>query len=159
MVCSVVDTERKEMKITITIPALEYGTYSKAKNTIVYKPIIYGYVSSLRKKRGSGRAEKRDAWYAYAYNYIHSFLAVNCLLPKEPHNERGWKITIQAYHQTRTHMDSLNILKGLEDILVSKHKGKGTFFLSDDKMTAGEYKMAKYDKDNPRVEMLIESDD
>jgi len=137
---------------------MEVRTYNKKLKKFVTKSFIGGYVSSLREKRGSGRAEKRDAWYWHAYRHLHSFLSCNDLLPENPHKESGWKTTVQAYHDNRVHMDSGNILKGLEDVLVWKinGKGKGTFFFNDDKLTAGEYKEAKYCKDNPRVEVTIE---
>jgi len=136
------------MYIKIVIPAMQYGK----------RTFIGGYVSSLRKKRGSGRAAKHDAWYHYAYLYLRAALSSEGW-KGEVIDEAGYKVTVIPWHQTKAHMDGTNVLKGIEDILVGKVKGVGTFFLKDDKMLEGHYHMARYDKKNPRLIVIIERAD
>lgn len=151
-------------KIQIVIPAMRLMTARPKKHrydrtAITYRPYIGGYTSNPHKMRGSdpGRVDRWQAWREHARGHITKALTELGAMPPSPISSKGWRVTVEPFHQDGRHCDGTNVLKGLEDVLVWREKyGGGTFVFTDDKYLAGEYWAPQYDYTNPRVILTIE---
>ena len=148
------------MRIEITIPAMEWTTLRKVPKKKEYKKHtklhIGAYVGNVFRTRSAVQKRHR-AWKDHARLYIDAKLRSEGW-NGSPIDSKGVKLTTQAYFENKVHFDSLNVQKGMEDVLVWREgqSSKGTFFLKEDKFMSGAYMAPKYDKKNPRLIVILE---
>ena len=133
---------------TLTIPALRIAEGSRTKHWIGF------YVSHIYKQ--PRRVQLRHkAWVHHVWSCIRAHPQLKRIRGM---NADGWRVSTQAYFASKTHADAENVHKGLVDALVLR-EGKssiGSGIFTSDKQLAGAYGAPMYDKENPRIDVVIE---
>ena len=148
----------------IVIPAISTIKYrgSKKHMKAIKKWYVCGYLSNPKKRitRKSSQSERdlveRCAkWRRWARHHLQAALFAEAWYNGQNTMEEGWHVHVQPYHENHSHPDGTNISKRVEDLLVSREKGLGTFFFRDDKKLSGSYGPPIIDKIHPRLVVTL----
>jgi hypothetical protein len=109
-----------------------------------------GYTTHNRKKGGGAHRVSRAIlkYWNYLSHVREQAELAGLLCPIESDPEDPIDVHVYPFFKNRVHPDPGNVEKGIKDALFYKAK-------SADKYTGGSYAPPMYDKDNPRVVVVV----
>lgn len=133
--------------------------------TVFGPPVGYYAQGRSRPKKGSKTWLRMIKYHDYQRTVRQVAAMAGIKLPVKATSDHPLKFTTISYFSSKVHPDPENVHKGIKDALFWEPKDDMSKFVrkmngetkgTADKYTAGYYDAPLYDKENPRVEVIIE---